>query len=292
MSHAYIIARLALLSIMPMIASTPGLDPATHDMIEALHAGAKPNVVTVVASEFSFEMPLSIPAGLTTFELRNHGKLVHHLTVARLDSGKTAGDAVEAMVRLGHNLRPGYMRATGGPNAVMPGAATNATVELAPGRYIAYCEVPGPTPARHYMMGMVKQFEVTPSSKSGAFSVADIKMGLSDYTFVLSRPLTRGHHVIAVTNGSTQPHMVAIKRYPIGYPAGTAANQLAAWAKNPLGRPSPGVSVGGITEIGPAGVAVMESDVGPGMYLLICFSAAPDGTPHFRLGMQKEITVR
>jgi hypothetical protein len=199
---------------------------------------------------------------------------------------------VEEMVRLGHNLRPPWMTATGGPNAAMPGQTTNATVFLAPGSYFAYCEIPGPDPARHYMKGMVKAFKVTASSAVQTLPSADIKLGLADYAFVLSRPLTRGHHVIAVTNGALQPHMVAFKRYPIGYPAGTAANELAAWALNPQGKPSPGVSVGGITEIGPAGVATMEGDFEPGMYLLICYSAAPNGTPHFRLGMQKEITVR
>ncbi len=253
---------------------------------------AKPNVVTVVASDFAFQMPDSIPAGLTTFELHNRGAQLHHLTIARLDSGKTEGDAVEEMVRLGHNLRPPWMTAAGGPNAAMPGARTNATVFLAPGSYFAYCEIPGPDAARHYMKGMVKAFQVTASSRSGTLPVADIKIGLADYAFLLSRPLTRGHHVIAVTNGALQPHMLAFKRFPTGYPAGTAANELAAWALDPQGKPSPGVSVGGITEIGPAGVAVMEGDFEPGMYLLICYSASPDGKPHFRLGMQKEITVR
>lgn len=284
MTHKLSYAKLSLLAIAPLLGMTSAVDPTTH--------GTKPNVVNVVASEFAFEMPLTIPAGLTTFELHNRGTIIHHLTIARLDSGKTAGDAVEEMVRLGHNLRPKWMISTGGPNAVMPGQSTNATIFLAPGSYFAYCEIPGPDPARHYMKGMVKEFKVTASSAVETFPTADIKLGLADYAFLLSRPLTRGHHVIAVTNGALQPHMVAFKRFPIGYPPGTAANDLAAWALNPQGKPSPGVSVGGITEIGPAGVATMEGDFEPGMYLLICFSASPNGTPHFRLGMQKEITVR
>ena len=254
---------------------------------------AKPNVVTVVATDFAFDMPLSIPAGLTTFELKNRGKWQHHLSIVRLDSGKTAADGLAALIKAGRGLRPAWMHSIGGPNAPMPGEDANATLVLEPGSYLAYCEIPAPDPARHYTKGMVKGFVVTPPSHAGALPASDLSIDLVDYDFVLSRELTRGHHVILVSNSSAQPHMLVIRRFPIGNPAGQAANDLVAWAADPKGRLGPGEAVGGVTEIAPGSRVVFDRDFRAGMYLLICFSTdITDGKPHFRHGMQKEIIVR
>ena len=255
-------------------------------------ASADSHVVIVVAHDFAFDLPPSISAGLTTFELRNHGTQGHHLEIVRLDSGKTAGDAVAALMKAGRGPRPAWMHAIGGPNAAMPGESSNATIVLGPGSYLAFCEVPGPTPMRHYMKGMVKPFIVTLPARLGKLPAADVVLDLVDYDFVLSHPLTRGRHVLAITNAGTQRHMVVIKRFPSSYPPGTAANNLAGWAMNPQGKPAPGASEGGVTEISPGTTVAMSRHFRPGRYLLICFSAdEKDGKPHFVHGMQKELTI-
>jgi uncharacterized cupredoxin-like copper-binding protein len=252
-----------------------------------------PNVVIVVAHDFAFDLAPSIPAGLTTFELQNRGTQGHHLEIVRLDSGKTASDALAALIKAGRGPRPAWMHSVGGPNAAMPGENSNATLVLGPGSYLAFCEIPGPTSMRHYMKGMVKPFTVTSPARPGDLPSADIVLNLVDYDFVLSHPLTRGHHVIAVSNAGTQRHMVLIKRFPSNYPAGTTARDLTAWALDPQGKPAPGHNEGGVTEISPGATVVMSRDFLPGRYLLICFSAdEKDGKPHFMHGMQKEITIQ
>jgi hypothetical protein len=71
----------------------------------------KGRVVNVVARDFALELPASIPAGLTVFQLKNLGRWGHHLTIARLDSGHTAAEAFREIVKDGHALRPrGYVR--------------------------------------------------------------------------------------------------------------------------------------------------------------------------------------
>ena len=55
-------------------------------------AAAAPNVVNIVATDYKFDAPDSIPAGLTTFRMTDSGKELHHATLIRLDSGKTAAD--------------------------------------------------------------------------------------------------------------------------------------------------------------------------------------------------------
>ena len=253
----------------------------------------KPNVVIVVAHDFAFDIPGSIPAGLTTFDLRNRGKVIHHMGVVRLDSGHTAAEGAAAIIKAGKGVRPAWLHPVGGPQAAMPGEGSNATLVLEPGSYLAFCEFPGPDPVRHYAKGMVKEFIVTAPSKAAKLPTADMSITLVDYDFVLSHPLTRGRHVIAVTNTATQPHMLAFRRYPIDHPAGTAAQELTAWARDPQGTIGPGHSEGGVMEISPGETVNMMRDFKPGMYLLICFTAdATDGKPHFAHGMEKEIIVR
>ena len=277
------IAALALLSAISMAAMRPRSPSFAHD---------KPHVVNVVANDFAFEMPASIPAGLTTFDLRNNGKVIHHLGVMRVDSGHTAADGMATIIRVGKGVRPAWLHPVGGPQGAMPGESANLTLVLGPGSYLAFCEFPGPDPIRHYAKGMMKDFTVTPTSRVGALPKADVAITLVDYDFVLSHPLTRGRHVIVVTNTATQPHMVAFRRYPIDHPAGTAARELTAWAHDPQGTIGPGHSEGGVTEISPGETVTMSRDFAPGMYLLICFTSdASDGKPHFAHGMQKEITI-
>jgi len=227
MSPARVSSARALVCIAAGIAHFLIASDATaqqrHASASTAHASAA-NVVIVVAHDFAFDLAPSIPGGLTTFELRNRGAQSHHLEIVRLDSGKTASDALAALLQAARGPRPAWLHSIGGPNAATPGESSNATLVLAPGSYLAFCEIPGPTAARHYMKGMVKPFIVTASGRPGALPPADIALNLVDFDFVLSHPLTRGHHVLAVSNAGSQRHMVAIKRFPNDYPAGTTAS--------------------------------------------------------------------
>ena len=250
---------------------------------------AKPRVVTVTAHDFAFDFPASIPAGLTTFRLLNKGKQGHHFTVMRLDNGKTAGDGLAALIKAGQGPRPAWLHPIGGPNAVNPGGESNATFVLEPGNYIAFCEVPGPDPAPHFAKGMVKGFTVTAPSRGEPLPKADMTIQLTDFDFVFPKPLTRGRHVIAVTNTGKQSHMLVINRNP----PGKGNKEFLDWAFDPKGKLAPGEAAGGVTEIAPGATVLMERNFQPGRYGLFCFTPdAKSGKPHFMLGMQKEIEVK
>ena len=64
---------------------------------------AAPNVVNITASEYKFDAPDSIPAGLTTFSLTDSGKEIHHASLMKLDSGKTLADLENGI----KNMKPG-----------------------------------------------------------------------------------------------------------------------------------------------------------------------------------------
>ena len=281
------LAILACLFAFPSLIAAQALVPLTPMANVARPVG--PNVVTVVAHDFAFDLAPSIPAGLTTFRLLNKGKQEHHFSLMRLDKGKTVADGFAALIKAGQGVRPAWMHPVGGPNAISPGGESRATVVLQPGNYMAYCEVPGPDPAPHFAKGMVKGLVVTGPASTASLPTADVAIKLTDFDFVFSRPLTRGHHVIAVTNTGTQPHMLVIQRHPTG----KGNKEFLDWAFNPKGQSAPSQGMGGVTEIAPGATVVMEGNFAPGRYGLICF--VPDtktGKPHFMLGMQKEITVK
>lgn len=256
-------------------------------------APAGSNVVTVIAHEYAFEMPQSIPAGLTTFHLIDKGKESHHLFVMKLENGKKASDMLAALKAAGPagGPPPAWMRPVGGPNAPVAGGESNATLELEPGEYAAFCVIPTPEGAPHFMLGMIHGFTVTPAPARSAAALpkADLTIMLRDYDFDFSRPLTSGRRVIAVTNAGTQPHELVIARYS----EGQSNAGFVAWGENPEGKPIPAEPMGGTTDTPPGKTVVIEGYFPPGRYGVVCFTRdKKDGKPHFMHGMQKEFIVK
>lgn len=249
----------------------------------------KGHVVNVVARDFALELPASIPAGLTVFQLTNRGKLAHHVTIVRLDSGRTAAEALRTIMKVGRAPRPEWMHPVGGPQNAAPGRSTDAMVMLEPGNYLAFCEIPGPDTTAHYMRGMAKAFTVTGPSRPGPSPQGDDTLALSDYAFTWAHPLTRGVHTVAVINRGAQSHMVVLVRLK----PGVGVDDFIAWAKDPRGRPAPAMPDGGVTEIPVGATAVFGRRFAPGRYGMICFIPdRGDGRPHFLHGMKGEVMVR
>lgn len=257
-------------------ASTPAAAPPV----------ASARVVTVHASDYAYQAPDSIPAGLTTFHLINDGPGFHHLTLVRLDSGKAVADLLAALKHPGP--LPSWAVLAGGPNAPDPHDTANATVELTPGHYALMCfvDVPGGVP--HFARGMSRPLTVTPAA--GAIAPApnaDVTVSLSDYAFDVSGPLTvAGTHTVAVRAVPGQPHELSLIRLA----PGKSASDLAKWIDYMQG-PPPGSAIGGATPAA-AGVPVYFTvDLTPGTYALMCFLPAPDGKRHTAHGMMKTVVV-
>ena len=162
-------------------------------------------VVPVVAREFAFTLPDSLPAGLTMFRLRNEGRQPHHLMLYRLPRGKRLADVMAALAAGG--AHPSWMEAVGGPNAVPSGGESIGTVVLTPGSYVAFCHVKSPDNVLHFAKGMIKALTVTAAvARAAPLPTADLSIVLRDYSFTLSHPPTRGWHRIAVHNAGMQRH--------------------------------------------------------------------------------------
>ncbi len=244
-----------------------------------------PTAVTIHAKDFAYVGPDSIPAGYVAFTLVNDGPGIHHATVVRLDSGKTASDLITA---LGHpGPMPAWAVALGGPNAPAPGATSNATLSLASGTYVLLCfvDVPGGVP--HFMKGMFHPFTVTPSTVATIAPTADDSVTLVEYAFHFAKPLTTGHHTLAITNGGTQPHELEFIRLA----PGKTADEFMTWLSKPQG-PPPGEPLGGAAFEAPGNSTFYSIDMTPGTYLIACFVPdSKDGKPHFMHGMMQTITL-
>ena len=246
-------------------------------------AAVLPPTVHVTATDYSFEAPDSLPAGLTSFHLMNNGKEVHHLVLYKLSEGQTSQDFLKAM----SGPIPSTAVMLGGPNPAVPGSTAEATVNLKPGKYAMFCVIPAADGKPHIMKGMIRELTVTPSEIVVTEPLADITIKLTDYAFEISPALTAGHHVIRVEDSGPQPHeLVLVKLEP-----GKTVQQMAQWSEKMEG-PPPGTFLGGVSPITIGEASFITVDLTPGEYGLLCFLPdAKDGKPHVMHGMSKQVTV-
>jgi hypothetical protein len=246
----------------------------------------QPNVVTVHAKDFSFNGPAQVPAGMTTFRLINDGAVPHHITLIRLDSGKTVADLKHALALPA--APPAWAHAAGGPNAVGPGGTDSATVDLVPGNYAMVCFVDFPGGVPHFEKGMISALTVgaAPAGPAAAAPAVDDTIKLTDFAFDVTKPITSGMHSFEVQNLGGQAHEVVVVRLA---PHKTIPD-LLAWMSKPAG-PPPADMLGGVSGFQGA-PTYFSMNFTPGTYGLICFY--PDvktGKLHFALGMTKTFTV-
>jgi hypothetical protein len=252
--------------------------------------GAPPHDLAIVTRDFAFDAPDSIPAGVTTIRLENHGPGPHHVALVRLDAGHTAEDVEAALAHEGP--WPAWLTFLGGPQAPTAGMATTATVDLAAGHYLITCLVHSLDSVSHAMVshvarGMVRPLTVTGAYRPAPLPRADMTITLVDYGFDVSRPLVAGRQVIRVRNTAAQPHELVLVRLA----PGNSIGDLTTWIRQP-NAPPPAVPVAGLTPIAPGVEANITVDLAPGEYGLICvIPDATDGAPHFAHGMMRQFTV-
>jgi hypothetical protein len=257
-------------------------------------AAFKVPVVTVHASEFAFSSPKSIIAGPTTFRLVNDGKMLHHISIMKLEQGKTMKDLADAM-KTPDAPPPKWLVAVGGPNAAVPGATIEATLDLAPGNYVLACFIPSPgDPTPHAMKGMVAPLTVT--APGGIVQAGmtyaptpapDVHLVLKDYGFTFSKPITAGKHTIHVMNEGPQEHeAIMLKLAP-----GKHVADFNKWASDMKG-PPPAMPIAGLSGMAKGRTGIFTDDFTPGTYAITCFVPAPDKKMHSEHGMSLEFVVK
>lgn len=137
--------------------------PLIFSLVYGCQTPAPPSPeVTVAGTDYAFEVPAQLPAGLTRFRFENKGKVPHEMALGQLKAGVTA-DSLLAYAAAGHD--PGDL-ADGIVGILIADPGTPAlgslTADLAPGRtYMMICNFrDADSLPPHMVMGMQASFTV------------------------------------------------------------------------------------------------------------------------------------
>jgi len=222
------------------------------------------HVVDIVAGNYYLRAPDTIPAGLTTFRLRDH-QGSHIAVLVRLDSGHTAADLLRSR-REGHP-RPPWMHFLGGPGFPAPGGTANATMVLTPGNYVLICDVADRDGVRHFEKGMFHPIVVSasPKSREAVLPTPDAIVTMRDYNFAFSRPLRAGDRALRIENGGSVMHEFRLVHVLPGH----TGKESLTW--KPGGKTSrPDEDVAAIVGLMPGGQATTTVPLIAGEYVVFC----------------------
>ncbi len=276
--------RLALLATVGL-SGTPPLAAAS---VVREHRAAPPAipVITITATDYAFEMPARVDAGLVTFRLLNRGRELHHVFVARLkDPGLTPGNFIKQI--LPNAPFPGSVELFGGPNTPGLGGTSEVTIRLVPGTYVALCVFSDAKGTSHVGLGQSTTFTVTSNTNALPDPPTTATVTFNGYDFKLSAPIRAGAHHLRLVNNTNQPHELLIAKLKTGKKAIDVLGWMAT--RSPI---SPVEQLGGSTPLGPGHDVWVNITLTPGRYAIYCFMPdIKDGSAHLSHGSMKEFTV-
>jgi hypothetical protein len=275
-----------------LAAGALGAQPARPPRLAPDSAPLPGRVVDVAAGEFFFRAPDSIPAGLTTFRLRQIGLVhqrvmaggaardsmaldprdgtrgLHMLWLVRLDRGKTAADLHRA-AQAGER-RTAWSQDLGGPGFAMPPGTSNATLVLEPGNYVIACFVGSAREDRkrfHLLNGMFRALTVVPTTTSvAALPAPDVVVRVSaDNSLQYSAPILAGRRVLRVENMGPKHYEFSVRRV---LPGRTTAEALAWRPVDSPRTPPPFEPVGGLSDVPAGGSLITTITFEPGDYFV------------------------
>lgn len=268
--------------------------PATPEQAR----GAAPNVVDVVATGHTLQMPDTLPSGWTTFRLHNETASTHFGLLDLLPEGKTVEDSIDEVVPVFQDamdlIRAGDPEAgfaefanlpawsadivySGGPGLVGPGETAVTTVFLEPGTYAMECYVLT-NGVFHTTHGMITGFEVVGEESGARQPRADVTVTLSsngadEGSMEFDGDLRPGRQTIAVhfadqaVHGNVLGHDLHIARVE----EDTDLEELGTWMNwiTGLETPAPVTFLGGTHDMPAGSTAYVEVQLTPGTYVLV-----------------------
>lgn len=252
---------------------------------------AAPEIQTIAikGSEYMFNMPDQIQAGLVTINWENDGKEVHQAQFARLNDGVTA-DQFQATLKKSPEAALPLVTLLGGPGAIDPGGKQSVVLDLPEGQYFVLCFVQDAKGVPHLAEGMIHQLKVVaaPNAAKPAEPKADSTIGLKDFAFTLPKEIKAGAQTWKVSNEGPQPHELTL----IKLKDDKTEKDAMAFMQKPQGS-APFESVGGMQALSMGKSAWAMLDLKPGNYVALCNVPDPKtGKPHAELGMITSFTVK
>jgi hypothetical protein len=123
----------------------------------------------VAVTEYAFDLPSGLNAGVTSFELTNEGTELHELQLLRKNDGVT--ETADELFALSNEEILAKATLVGNVDALSPGESYYTVVDLEPGDYIALCTVqvgktsedatPPDDAPPHFTQGEISEFTVS-----------------------------------------------------------------------------------------------------------------------------------
>ncbi len=286
---------IGLISACGASATATPLPTATPIPPTATPVPPEPNAVSYNAVNYAFAGPATLPSGLTEITLTNQGDELHHQQLIKLPEGMGPGDFLAGLEELLEAPEPPPgLEFAGGVSVLSPGASSTTTIDLAAGSYMMLCFLPNAEGIPHVALGMFLPLTVTPSTAPAAQEPEpSLTMGMVDFGFELSGPISAGPQVIEVTNDGNQLHEFITVRLDPGTTGEEFLQALGAFIEGTATGPLPGEALGGLQAVGPGGRGYFNINFTPGDYLVFCpIDDAETGAPHFALGMLHQFTIQ
>lgn len=220
----------------------------------------------ITATDFAFEAPDTVRAGLVTFRLENQGLSTHQVVLLRLEDGRTLRELERELVTTGR--LPKWAVDVGGPGATIPGSTNEVVIAVEPGRHVLLCAVRTADGTLALMRGMYRAMEVVGPAAPVEPPAGDVTVLMSSQAVAIRGAIRAGSSRIRVRNGTSASRELRI--YPVR--GANVERRLQSWLASEQG-PPPADPVAGVTALPPGGWAVLGVTLPRGEYMLV--SRAP-----------------
>lgn len=228
---------------------------------------ASPAGVSIKLTEMDFLMPDTIPAGVQTLHIENVGGMPHFMEFDSIKAGKSDAD-IQAFLSDPASLQgppPAWISPADVPSIglVSPGASTDVTMDLPPGRYAAFCWMPDAEGKPHAILGMHHVFEVVGEPKSGALPKPDFTLTWNGSTLE-GVPATISPGTVATigyANTGDKAADISTGRILQDIPAGQLNAAVNDWFNSLYAGPPPVQFLGGLSGLKPGAGVVGTSTV-------------------------------
>jgi len=106
--------------------------------------------------DYGFDLSEELPGDAILQVTNNATMEPHEMIVARLDEGASDEQVVDAIER----SDPVPAVPLGGVQAILPGRSQHLQLDLTPGNYVIWCQVPSPDGTAHAAKGMIRTVTV------------------------------------------------------------------------------------------------------------------------------------
>ena len=264
-------------------------------------SGSEPKPLAIEETEpsqgrFAIEAPSSVEAGAYEISFKNAGRADHEAQLIRIEGEQTLPQTLRALqaVAQGDPI-PAWIIPAGGVGTTKPGQTGTVEQVLEPGRYaildLSSGEGEGERPPAA-TRGAAAELEVTGEASDATLPSTEATISASEYTFKASG-LLAGENAVTFENTGRQPHHIVAA--PLT-PGSTIAdvNRAIREQEGSSGPPPFDEERAQTTSVLDGDQRqIVNLDLDPGKYALICFiSNRQGGPPHALMGMVTEVDIK